>query len=378
MVKKVDPNEGLAADAVLAEDLGDEETRRTEQLAYLGGDDDDIDLDENADRGDNIPEETDSEDRGDDVDGDADKSEEASDGDEEVSGDGEEESGEESGDVEDAGDDEDEAADDSDSEDPEDDEEDGESDEDVEDDEEPKKEKGIPRRRFNEVNARMRDAEAKLAAIQAEKAAGEAAAVEKFDFDAAEDEYMALLLDGKTKEAGTKRREIREAEKADFKAEAKAETLEDVDESAIERAVDSLTSEAEKMFPAFDQNSEEFNEAAVSKTLTFMRGYQTQGMRADDAFVAALADAIEIFGLDTESLNDEVPEKGGKKVTKKPPIKKTKEKIAASKRQGKTPAGEGKGSADVGAAVVDVDKLSEEELDALPATQLARLRGDFI
>lgn len=374
MVKKVDPNEGLAADAALAEDLGDEVARTKEQLAYYGGDDEDIDLDETADRGDNIPKETDSEDRGDDVDGDADKSEEASDGDEEVSGDGEEESG----DVEDAGDDEDEAADDSDSEDPEDDEEDGESDEDVEDDEEPKKEKGIPRRRFNEVNARMRDAEAKLAAIQAEKAAGEAAAVEKFDFDAAEDEYMALLLDGKTKDAGAKRREIREAEKADFKAEAKAETLEDVDTSYIERTVNALSSEAEKMFPAFDQDSDEFNPAAVTKTLTFMRGYQSEGMTADDAFVAALADTIEIFGLDTESLNDEVPEKGGKKVTKKPPIVKTKEKIAASKRAGKTPGGEGKGSADVGAAVIDVDKLSEEELDALPATQLARLRGDFI
>lgn len=362
MVKKVDPNEGLAADAVLAEDLGDVAARQKEQLAYYGGDDDDADLDEAADRGDNIEEESDSGDRGDEL-------KEESDSEEEGAGDGDE-SEEESGDEEA----EDEAADDDDQED---------SADDVEEDEEeeepaPKKEKGIPRARFNEVNTRMRQAEADLAALRAQKAAGESAAVEKFDFDAAEDEYMSLLLDGKTKDAGAKRREIREAEKADFKAEAKAETLEDVDTGHMERLVNSLSHEAEKMFPAFNQDSDDFNPAAVSKALTFMKGYQSDGMTPDDAFVAALADTIEIFGLDTESLSDDVTPKGGKTVTKRAPITKTKEKIAASKRQGKSPAGEGKGSADVGAAVVDVNQLSEEEMDSLPAATLARLRGDFM
>jgi hypothetical protein len=358
MVSKVDPNEGLAADAALAEDLGDLDARQKDQLAYYGGDEDDLGLDESADRGDNLTEETEDEDRGDE----AKEEEEEADADDDTADADDEEA-------------DDEAADDGD-------EEDSEDEVEEEEEEEPaaKKEKGIPRARFNEVNTRMRQAEADLAALKAQKAAGEAAAVEKYDFDAAEDEYMALLLDGKTKDAGAKRREIREAEKADFKSEAKAETMQDVSAGQMERIVNSLSREAENMFPAFNQDSEQFNPAAVAKALTFMRGYQSEGLSPDDAFVAALADTIEIFDLGTEPPGDEVTkkEKGGKTTTNKPPIVKTKEKIAASKKAGKTPAGEGKGAADAGATVVDIEQLSEEELEAMPAATLARLRGDFM
>lgn len=42
-MSKSDPNEGLAADAVLATDLGDEKERTAAQLEYFGGDVDDID-----------------------------------------------------------------------------------------------------------------------------------------------------------------------------------------------------------------------------------------------------------------------------------------------------------------------------------------------
>lgn len=373
--KKKDPNEGLADDASLATDLGDEDERKAEQLAYYGGDnDDDIDLDENADRGDNIPDDKEDTDRGDEVDEESEESEEKSEDSEEEADDAEEE--QVSADDDEEADAEDESADD-------DDQEDSEDDEVEEEDEEPApKEKGIPRHRFNEVNERMRKAEAKIASLEAIDKAAEDAAVDKFDFDEAEESYMALLLDGKTKEAGAKRREIREAEKSEFKAEAVQESTASVSVTQMEQAVDSLSKEAERMFPAFDENSDDFNPQAVSKTLTFMRGYQADGMGADDAFVAALADTIEIFGLDTESQSDEesgdTAGKTGKTVTKKKAKADVKKKLDLAKKQGKSPAGEGKGSADVGAAVVDVETLTEDEIDALPAAQLARLRGDFI
>jgi hypothetical protein len=110
-------------------------------------------------------------------------------------------------------------------------------------------------------------------------------------------------------------------------------------------------------------------------------------MKDDDAFVAALADSIDLYNLATESgesesqsdegqEEDEAPKK--KVVTKKKGIKKVKEKIAASKRQAKSPVGEGKGSAEAGAVVPNIEQLSDEELDALPPDTLARMRGDML
>ena len=355
MTGKVDdPNEGLADDAVLATDLGDEDERRTEQLAYYGGDGDEIEVDE-ADRGDVvIPEDDDGEEADD-----ADEPKEEPSGEEEVQGDD---------DDADEAEGEDEAVDESD-------------DDDSEGDEDPapKPDKGIPRHRFNEVNQRMRDAEAENASLRAEREAGKVETVDKFDFDAAEEEYMGLLLDGKTKDASAARRVIREAEKAEIKAEARAETMTEVDSTHAERVLNALTTEAENLFPQFDAKAAEFDPAIVAKTVTFMRGYQAQGETPDDAFISALADSIEFFGLDdTESLGNVVTPKTGKTVTKKDPIRKVKEKIAASKRAVKPLADAGQGSADAGTVIPDIDQMSEDELDALPESMLARMRGDIL
>ena len=141
------------------------------------------------------------------------------------------------------------------------------------------------------------------------------------------------------------------------------------------------------MFPIFDEGHKDFNPHAVSKTLTSMKGYQLEGMPADDAFVAALADTIDLYNLVTESQGDEDAEgedKDKKKVvTKKAVSKKERKKQVekarkTQKQQGKSPQGEGKGSADVGAAVPNIDDMTDEEIDALPAETLSRLRGDFV
>jgi len=372
MSKEKDPNEGLADDAVLATDLGDEAEREAEQLSYYGGDPaDDTDDLTALDRGDSVGEEDATEEEKDDEE--SEDSDEKSD-DEEDADDADKSSDEA----------EDEDADDSDQEDSESAEDDGDED-DVEDEEEEEeedkpepKDKGIPRSRFNEVNTRMKNAEAEIARLQAVDNAKEDAAVEKFDFDKAEDDYMALLLDGKTKDAGQKRREIREAEKAEFKAEAVAESTSTMGQDAIEKSLDSLTKEAENMFPIFNESSDDFNPEAVSKTLTFMRGYQAEGLKADDAFVAAVADMMEMYDLGTEQQSDDVPKKKGKKVTKKAPIVKTKEKIKTAKQQAQTPAGEGQGSDEAGAVVPDIEQMTDEEIDALPEKTLARMRGDFV
>lgn len=385
--KDDDPNADLAADAALAEDLGDEEERRKEQLAHLGGEEDDIDNEDlsSLDRGDSLetPKDED-EDRGDKVDDDEESDDSDNDSDDEESKDDDDSEEESDDSVDDSDNDSDEEDDDAD-EGEEDDDADDDGEEEEEDDGKPKKkvDQGIPRSRFNEVNERMKRAEAKIAQLESTDKAKEDAAEEQYDFDAAEENYMALLLDGKTKEAAAQRKEIREAEEARFIAKATSTTKSEVSLDQQQEALNKLSSEAEQMFPMFDENSDDYNQEATDKVIVFMRGYASQGMNLDDAFVAGLADVLEIYNVDTGSqgdgdTKDEDEEKPSKKTRKKKPIKKVKKKLDDAKKQGQTPAGEGKGSADAGVAVPDIEQMTDEELDALPAEKLARLRGDFV
>lgn len=382
--KEKDPNEGLAQDAALATEIKDADARRAEQLTYYGGDPDDNDGDlAKADRGNIIGDDDASEQSGSVQDSETEVEADADDSD---ADDGETESEDDDGVAAKAagkdGKDEVEEVEEA---------EEAEEEEEEEVEDTDKKDSGIPRHRFNEVNRRMKAAEAQLVALKNTDKAKEAAKAETYDFEVAEEKYMSLLLDGKTKEAGQLRKEIRAAEKEDFVSEATVKAASRIDMTTAERTLDSLTREAESMFPIFNQDSENFSPQAVSKTLTWMRGYQAEGMSADNAFVAALADAIEIYkldpGFDTKSPGDKdtkgkdtkvVDIKKGKTVVKKEPIKKVAEKIKASKQQGRSPAGEGKNSDAAGAVVPNLDQMSDDEIDALPAATLRRLRGDFM
>jgi hypothetical protein len=140
--------------------------------------------------------------------------------------------------------------------------------------------------------------------------------------------------------------------------------------------LNSLTSQASQMYPIFDDTSDQYDQVATQKVLTFMRGYLSDGsMTPSDAFVAALADGIELYNLDADP--EPQPELDTKP-TKKAPKKATKEKIKLAEKAAKSPAGHGKASTDAGAVVPDIEKMSDAEIDALPAETIARLRGDFV
>ena len=385
---EADPNEGLADDATLASDLGDEGKRRDDQLEYYGGDKDATDTDDlsDLDRGDVVgePEPKDDEDKGDEDD----ETEEKEDDEASEDEDGAEDDGDADADSDDDAEADDDADGDSDSDsDDSDGDETDEADDADESDADEKDSRGIPRHRFKEVNARMKTAEGRLAVLEKTSKAEDDAAEDKFDFDAAEKEYIDLTLDGKTEEATSKRREIRAAEKVEFVAAAKAETKTEVNEESIQRTGDDLAPHAEEMFPVFKPKHDDYNPDMVRKVSTFMRGYQADGLKGDDALVAAIADVAELYKLnDTESPSDEDTEDDGdKKPTKKKvavkkgkKINKTKEKLKLAEQQQRSPAGEGKGSSEAGAVVPDIDQMTDEEIDALPAETLSRIRGDYV
>jgi hypothetical protein len=376
--KTVDPNEGLAADAVLAEDLGDEEERRLAQIAEMGGEVDDIDnfdatgLDDGSDL-DFKPAE-DKEDSDDDEG--KEKSEDKTDEDEVKAGEGDDKPKETE--VEDP---------DKTSEEPESDSGEGEEDE-GEDSKPAAKDKGIPKHRFDQVNERAKAAEAENAKLKAQIDAAKPPETEEdaFDVDAKELEYMEFMLDGKTSEALQVRKEINAAQEAKWKSETKTETQQEITQSTNQSELDALSEEAEVLYPVFDPNHEDFDESLTNRVLVYYQGYAASGQAKNqgDAFVMALADVVQQADLDTkygkaEDTDTDTDTSKEEKVIDDP--KKDSKKKAKADLAGKahTPAvKEGGASDDTGAAVPDVNKMTDEELDALPPKALARLRGDFI
>jgi hypothetical protein len=351
----------LAPDAALAEDLGDEKERAAQQREWFGGDHDDIDdfdptgLDDGSDPDFTAPADAD-EDKGDVVA--EEKDEDDGEQPEET-----EEPGEEAAEVE--------AADESDD--------DGEADEKTERAAE-EKPQGIPKHRFDEVNERRKAAEDELARIKAEKQAEEEGEAETFDFDAKEDEYMELLLDGKTDEAKQVRREIRVAEKAEWQSETKQETRADIAKSEADAEINTLAVESEKMFPVFDENHADFDPEVTNKMLAFYRGYVSgnQYQSMGDAFVAALTDVVELYDLTTK-YDIDLGDSPEPKPEPKPAGNKKDPSKAKLREQAHQPvAGTGEGSQDRGAVAPDIGDMTDDELDRLSEKQLARMRGDFL
>ena len=324
-------------------------------------DDDDDDLD-TLDRGDSLEP----------------PKEEESDDEEETSSEGEEESSGE----DDESDDPDDDADDEDADD-----EDADPVEEEEEEEKaptPKKdeEQGIPRWRFNEVNERAKAAEAQLARLRAEEEAEAKAEKAQYDFDASETEYMELLLDGDTSGALDKRKEIDAARKAEWKAESVQEAGLTADEKASQAEIASLAHQAEELYPVFDQNHEDFDPLITTKVKQFYSGYlasPSEDIKSrGDALVAAMVDVIQLYGLDAryghgEGAKNPEPEPKPKKA-----IKKTKQKIDVQKQQAPPTGSAGEGAGTGGVGDIDIENMSDDELDALPEATLARLRGDII
>lgn len=371
-----DPAEGLEPDVT---EIADVKEREAEQLKYYGGDslDDDDDLSD-LDRGDNLGDEPTNEDRGDEI---TETEEEEAD-EEPAAKDDEAEADADDGDT-DADEADTETAVDSDDEGDEGDADDDEGEDDnvVEPEADKKGDPGIPRHRFNEVNNRMKEAERRLAELEANNKAGEQAAEDKFDFDKAEKEYMDLLLDGRTEDAASKRSEIRSAEQELFTAQAKQETTSDINEQAELRDLNALSLQAEEAYPVFDENNAAYDPVIANKVVVYMKGYMSEGQTVSDAFVSGLADVIQQFGLDgaTESQSgQESGQTAATKETKGKPIKKTKEKLEAAKKAVPGPAGHGEGSAERGVSTPSITDMSDADLDKLTEEQMARLRGDYV
>jgi hypothetical protein len=218
-------------------------------------------------------------------------------------------------------------------------------------DEKTPKEPMIPKSRLDQVLQKQKALETQLQ--EAQNPAPEA--IEKapeYDFDVKEQEYQTLVLEGDQDKATKLRAEIREAEKQQMMFEMQSRMGHTVKRSQEEADLLAKAAEVEAKYPALDQNSATFDEPKAKEVLELR----------DEAVNLIMPSPVDEKTLDPVE----------QKVVEKKKVANVNKKIAAAESQ--PPAMKGKNKTE---KKVDINTLSIDEFDALPAETLKRMRGDF-
>lgn len=233
----------------------------------------------------------------------------------------------------------------------------------------PKQSNWIPKKRFDQLNERMKAAEARVKELEKQGGKEEPAAPSvDFDFDAKEQEFLEAHADGEFDKAKAIRREIREAERELYRQEAEQAAKRATGRSRAQQEHDAAVSELEEAFDVLNPQSEAFSEELVGEVLELQEMFASKYSPADALRKAALHTmALHGFNAQEEGPTAEAP----KVEPKKPDVRKKVE--AANKQPPRMPAGEGTGE-----KKTDPMSMSEQEFDALPESAKARLRGDLV
>jgi|TARA_R100000081_G_scaffold56107_1_gene27554 hypothetical protein len=244
----------------------------------------------------------------------------------------------------------------------------------------PKQEKAskpmVPKSRLDEVLAKQKALQKQLDEARAANAAvkEKQKAPEEYDFDKKELEYQEFVLDGEAEKAAALRREIRAAERAQVAYELKEEMTQTVQQDREFNALQQAAAAMEEAYPMFSKDSDQFDEALTNEVVELRNAFIANGANVVDALGKAVRYVVADKGLDAETTSlgtaptpvDEVAKKRAQ-VNKK--LK------AASAQPPELP---GESAADHGDSAINVESMTEDEFDALPAATLARLRGDIV
>ena len=228
----------------------------------------------------------------------------------------------------------------------------------------------IPKQRFDEVNERRKAAERRAQELERQLSMRDPQRVVNFDFDAKEEQYAQLVLDGDLEKAKTVRREIRAAEQTAFErlADERASRVRDLTkaEMVFQQTVHDLNS----TFPMFDPEQPDiYDKELVDEALELHAGFMNRGYAPADAIQRAVYYVAAARGLHPAGGEAIPPAEVAAPKAKKPDIQK---KLDAAAKQPPKQAGRGMREE----VDVDFSSLSEEEFDALPESKVRALRGD--
>jgi hypothetical protein len=246
------------------------------------------------------------------------------------------------------------------------------------DDDPRRNERGIPKKRFDEVNQRRKVAEQKLAQLERESKATQQAHEATYDFDAKEKEYLDLVLDGKTQEAIALRKEIRAAERAEFQRVATEQAQTVTKQATVQERIQEISARYESDYNVFDPESENYSEDVLDDLHSLYTGYGQSGKFADaaTAFEAAIQKTLKMHGIEKKGA---VASAATAAQPAKQPASTTRtaqKRVEAIANQPPLIARTGVQSADHGHSNIDVKSLSPDEIMKLPEATRRRLRGD--
>ena len=227
------------------------------------------------------------------------------------------------------------------------------------------KEPMIPKSRFDEVLAKQKALQKKLDEASAPQIE-DVKEAPQYDFDTKEVEYQNLVLDGESAQAVKLRNEIRQAEKQQMMFEMQAKMGQTMTQSTEMQDLQAKANEIQNAFPTLDENNSAYDEVKTNEVMELRDAYMMQGYVGADA----LQKATSLIMGQIETTNPANPE--AKKVQQKKQQANVSKKIQASESQ--PPAMKGQNKTE---KKVDLNVLSTEEFDALPAETLRRMRGDF-
>ena len=228
----------------------------------------------------------------------------------------------------------------------------------------------IPKRRLDDVVAKQRKAEQELVEMRKELAEAKAAASAKpsVDIRALSKLRNEAILDGDLEKAADIDDEIIASTRQEASAPVDMEAVYAEVEAKIELKT-TLTSVFSD-YPEFDTESDSFDEDLNSEALVFQQAYLNQGHSPAESVRRAADAAIRVLRPELLAVK-EAPKAAPK--ARKTNVKGNVE--AANAQPPKMQQGESGGKTTD--AFVDLNKLSDDEFDALPEATRARLRGDM-
>ena len=260
----------------------------------------------------------------------------------------------------------------------------------------------IPKSRFDEQVAKEREraeaaerraaeAEARLNAQQPKEEKPDPVSTKVDDLEARiealQDKRDGFLVDGNTEKAAEVRREIRvlekelrEVERGALRQEAEQIAARRMEAQTAEQLIDTVVSKLETEFPVLNKESDDFDPRMVNFVLAEQHRLITElKLTPHEALQRAGKETMELFGhkpAGSKVDRDEKPETPAEKRQRE-----ARAKVADTvARQPASLKDAGLDSDKAGQDKVDLDvnKLTEAEFNALPAAELAKLRGDFV
>jgi hypothetical protein len=243
--------------------------------------------------------------------------------------------------------------------------------------EEPKEttqdQKMIPKYRFDQQNATLKEYKRELDALRSQMKEPETFQSD-FDFVAKEVEYQNLVLDGESDKAAALRVEINTAQRKQIEHDLTQKISHSVNQSQQASALQRAAAELESEFPIFDKSSNQFNEKLTDEVNALH-----QGLMAKDENPVKYV----LMGNGYVDMNEPAPEPTGlapsaprseDEVAKK--RAEVSKKLKAAESQ--PPAMPGESSSAHGERPTDLGSMTEDEFNALPDATLKRLRGDIL